>query len=303
MKAYAQNGLDRLADLYRDCRICPRQCGVDRTRNERGFCRIGAQAVVSSAGLHFGEETPLVANSGSGTIFFSGCNLRCIFCQNWTIAHQSSGRAVSDEDLAEKMLSLQKQGAANINLVTPTHVVPNIIAAVRLARKQGLQLPIVYNTSSYDEVATIERLAEIVDIYLADVKWMDSAQAADLAEGTPADYPQKARAAVQAMFRQVGLLQVDASGRAIQGLMLRHLVLPNRAAGTQEFVHWVAEELSPDVYVNIMPQYRPEYKAYRHGRINRRIRQAEWQEALVWAREAGLTRLDERARVPFHSGF
>ena len=300
MNANARDGVE---DLYRNCRLCPRQCGVDRTQNERGFCRSGAQTVVSSAGLHLGEEAPLVAGSGSGTIFFSGCNLRCVFCQNWTIAHQGCGRVVSDAGLAEMMLSLQKQGAANINLVTPTHMVPNIIVAVKTAREHGLELPIVYNTSSYEEVATIGRLAKVVDIYLADVKWMDPNQAADLAEGTPLDYPQKARAAVAAMFRQVGLLQMDASGRALQGLMLRHLILPNRTAGTREFVHWVAEELSPDVYVNLMPQYRPEYKAYRYDRINRRIRQAEWQEALAWAQAAGLTRLDERARAPFNPGF
>ena len=291
----AENGdNDGFRDLYQDCSLCPRNCHVDRTRGEQGFCRTGDQAVISSTGLHFGEEAPLVAGSGSGTIFFSGCNLRCEFCQNWTIAHRGAGRVVSDETLAKTMMSLADQKAANINLVTPSHVVPNILAAVKLARAEGLSLPVVYNTSSYEETETITLLEGTVDIYLADIKWMDPAVAGRLAEGAPRDYPGKAQAAVEAMYRQVGPLQTDKSGRALKGLMLRHLVMPNRTAGTVSFVRWVADRLSPDLYVNLMPQYRPEHRAHRHPDINRPITQEEWREALTWAREAGLTRLDER---------
>ncbi len=287
---------DPFATLYQNCLLCPRQCGVDRTRGEMGFCRTPASAVVSSADLHFGEETPLVAGVGSGTIFFAGCNLRCVFCQNWTIAHRGEGRVVSVEELANIMIALETRGAANINLVTPTHVVPSIIATIACARKRGLQLPIVYNTSSYEETQTLALLAGTVDIYLADVKWMDAPQASRLAEGTPQDYPEKATQAVRAMLDQVGHLQLDHRGRAVRGLMLRHLVMPNNTAGTHEFVHWVAKTLSPNTYVNLMSQYRPAHQAYRYREINRRITSSEWTAALTWAQEAGLTRLADADR-------
>lgn len=286
---------------YENCRLCPRNCGVNRCKGEKGFCRTKDQAIVSSSGPHFGEEDPLVGKRGSGTVFFANCQLRCVFCQNYTIAHEGQGRLVEDETLARMMLSLQREGCHNINLVTPTHVVPNILSAVEKARVKGLTVPICYNTSSYEEVETLQMLSGVVDLYLADMKWMDEEQAAVYAEKEPSDYPEKAKQAITEMYQQVGPLVTDDEGIAQRGLMLRHLVMPNKVAGTKSFVQWVANNLSPDVYVNIMGQYRPAHKATDYEAIARKITHQEFEEAVQMAREAGLVNLDERSISQFQA--
>jgi putative pyruvate formate lyase activating enzyme len=281
----------QLWEIFRACRCCPRACGVNRLRGEKGFCSSDARLKVYSAGPHFGEESPLVGRGGSGTVFFSHCNLLCCYCQNWQINHRGDGEYVSADDLAELMLSLQRRGCHNINVVTPTHVAPNIVKALRLAIPRGLRVPIVYNTGGYDNLEVVQLLESVVDIYLPDFKYTDGAKAARYSSGA-ADYPEVAAAVIREMHRQVGELKVERRGIARRGLMIRHLVLPNDLAGTEKFVRWVARELSPDTYVNLMAQYRPEHKAREYPELSRRITVDEWQQALRWAREAGLRRLD-----------
>jgi len=218
-----------------------------------------------------------------------------VFCQNWPIAHEGWGHEVSDEDLAGMMLDLQQIGCHNINLVTPTHVMPNIVSATRIALKKGLRLPLCYNTSGYERVENIKILDGIVDIYLPDLKFMDGAEAARYNFAAASDYPEMAQESIIEMHRQVGDLVTDERGIALRGLMVRHLVMPNRVAGTREFVNWVAENLSPDTYVNIMSQYRVEHRAFEYERIARAITPEEFVEAMEWAREAGLANLDERS--------
>jgi len=235
-----------------------------------------------------------VGRYGSGTIFFSNCNLRCVFCQNWPIAHEGKGKAVEDEALAELMLHLQKIGCHNINLVTPTHVMPNILNATRIALKRGLRLPLVYNTSGYERPEIVKILDGIVDIYLPDMKYMDDDQAAKYSAGA-SDYPDVTKKAIIEMNRQVGEPQIEERGIALRGLMIRHLVMPNRVAGTEKFVRWVAENLPKSTYLNIMPQYRVEYKAYDYPEISRGITVQEFLEAMEWAEEVGLTNLDPKS--------
>ena len=278
-----------------ECELCPRRCGKNRLEGEKGFCDAPRQAVVYSHQPHYGEELPLVGRGGSGTIFFSNCNLRCVFCQNWPIAHEGRGRTVSDQGLADMMLNLQHRGCHNINLVTPTHVLPNIISATRIALKKGLHLPLCYNTGGYELTENIELLDGIVDIYLPDLKFMDGKESDHYIVRGAEDYPEKAQASIMAMHRQVNDLVTSEQGVALRGLMVRHLVMPNRVAGTREFVHWVAENLSPDTYVNIMSQYRVEHKAFEYEKISRSISSKEYVEAMEWALEAGLTNLDQRS--------
>jgi putative pyruvate formate lyase activating enzyme len=273
------------------CRLCPRQCGVNRSLGERGFCQAPRQAVVYSAHPHMGEERALVGRNGSGTIFFSHCNLRCVFCQNWPISHEGRGTEISDERLADMMLELQRIDCHNINLVTPTHVMPNILRAAGLAASRGLRLPLVYNTSGYERVEILKMLDGIVDIYLPDMKFMHATQAGTYLAGAE-DYPETARKAILEMQRQVGRHRTDEDGIARRGLMIRHLVMPNRVAGTREFVSWVADRLPRDTYVNIMHQYHVDYKAYDYPQIRRGLRASEFLEAVTWARQAGLTNLD-----------
>ena len=297
--AYAQLEADgkfaqRVEEAYaffEECQLCPRRCGVNRLAGEKGFCRAPAEVMVYSVQPHFGEENSLVGRKGSGTIFFSNCNLRCVFCQNWPISHQGHGRGVADDKLAQMMLRLQKIGCHNINVVTPTHVMPNILKATRIAYRQGLRIPLVYNTSGYERAEIIKILDGIVDIYLPDMKFMDS-EFAKRYSGGAADYPEIAQAALLEMHRQVGLHQVDQEGIATRGVMIRHLVMPNRVAGTDKFVRWVAKFLSKATYVNIMAQYHPEFKAFDYPKIWRRINVREFLEAMQWAFEAGLTNLD-----------
>jgi len=285
--------IDQAYAILEHCRLCPRRCGVNRLAGETGVCRTAERAVVFSAQPHFGEELPLVGDYGSGTIFFSNCNLRCVFCQNWPIAHEGRGDPLTIERLAEFMLRLQAFGCHNVNLVTPTHVMPQILAATRLAAQNGLRIPLVYNTGGYDALEAVRLLDGVVDIYLPDLKFMDGEQAERYA--LAADYPETAQRAIEEMHRQVGVLQTDGHGIALRGVMVRHLVMPNRVAGTREFVRWVAERLSPDTYVNIMAQYRVEHRAFEHPDIARAITAEEYLEAMAWAEEAGLTNLDERS--------
>jgi putative pyruvate formate lyase activating enzyme len=279
--------------LFESCRCCPRRCGVNRMRGERGFCRAPAEPVVYSAHPHYGEEIPLVGTHGSGTIFFSNCNLRCVFCQNWPISHEGRGRTIRDEDLADVMMRLQDVGCHNINLVTPTHVMPNILAATRIALKRGLRLPLVYNTSGYERLAIVKLLDGVVDIYMPDFKYTDPEKAGKYSAGA-SDYPEVTKAAIAEMNRQVGTLQVDWRGVAVRGLIIRHLVMPNRVAGTRAFVEWVAESLGESTYVNIMAQYHVDYRAYDYPEIARGITVEEFLEAVDWAKEQGLTNLDAR---------
>ena len=280
-------------DILEACTLCPRGCGVDRRAGETGVCRTGESVVVASVHPHYGEELPLVGQFGSGTIFFSNCNLRCVFCQNWPIAHEGRGDPLTIERLAEFMLRLQAFGCHNVNLVTPTHVMPQILAATRLAAQNGLRIPLVYNTGGYDALEAVRLLDGVVDIYLPDLKFMDGEQAERYA--LAADYPETAQRAIEEMHRQVGVLQTDGHGIALRGVMLRHLVMPNRVAGTRELVRWVADRLAPDTYVNIMAQYRVEHRAFEHPDIARAITAEEFLEAMAWAEEAGLTNLDERS--------
>jgi putative pyruvate formate lyase activating enzyme len=288
--------------ILEECKLCPRRCGVNRLGGEKGFCRSPDKVMVYSFNPHFGEELPLVGTNGSGTIFFSNCNLRCVFCQNWPIAHEGLGKQIGDEDLADMMLFLQQRGCHNINLVTPTHVMPHILNATRIAMGKGLRLPLVYNTSGYDSLESIQLLQGIVDIYLPDLKFMDGAEAARYNLAEAADYPQVAQQGIIEMYRQVGNLLTDERGVALSGLMIRHLVMPNRVAGTHEFVQWVADNLSTGSYVNIMDQYRVDYKAFEYEQIARAITSEEYIEAMQWALQAGLTNLDERslAKLDLH---
>lgn len=289
--------VEQAYEILKQCRLCPRCCGVNRLNGQKGFCRNPEKVMVYSHHPHFGEELPLVGVHGSGTIFFSNCNLRCVFCQNWPIAHEGLGSQISDEELADMMLALQRLGCHNINLVTPTHVMPHILNATRIAMQKGLRLPLCYNTSGYDHLESVKLLDGIVDIYLPDLKFMDSAEAALYNLAKADDYPQVAQAGITEMYRQVGNLITDERGIALRGLMIRHLVMPNRVAGTREFVHWVANNLSTDTYVNIMAQYRVEYRAFEYERIARSITSEEFVEAMEWAIEAGLTNLDQRSLI------
>jgi len=277
--------------LFENCQLCPRRCGVNRKKGEKGFCQAPLKVVVFSAHPHFGEEISLVGQHGSGTIFFSNCNLRCIFCQNWPISHEGKGQECEDEKLAEIMLKLQKIGCHNINFVTPTHVMPNILNATRIAYSKGLRIPLVYNTSGYERVEILKILDGIVDIYMPDMKYMDPDKAAKYSAGA-SDYPEVTKEAILEMNRQVGVLQADKQGIALRGVIIRHLVMPNRVAGTEKFVEWVAQALPKSTYVNIMPQYRVEYKAYEHPEIARGITVQEFLEAMGWAEKNGLTNLD-----------
>jgi putative pyruvate formate lyase activating enzyme len=267
------------------CTLCPRECKVHRGKGETGFCGIGDMPLVSSAGPHFGEESVLVGSRGSGTIFFAGCNLGCVFCQNFDISHHRHGREMTTEQLAQSMLELQNHGCSNINFVTPTHVIPAVAAALELARKEGLTLPTVYNTGGYDSVETLKLLEGFVDIYMPDVKYSDPKVAEELSAAP--DYPQVNRAAVKEMHHQVGDLKEE-KGLATRGLLVRHLVLPENLAGSFETIDFLAEEISPSTTINVMNQYRPCYKASSNPGINRRPTVEEIQSVRRYAIQKGL---------------
>ena len=288
----ADQGLEALTE----CTLCPRSCGVKRTAGETGTCKTGRRAVVASYNAHFGEETPLVGRNGSGTIFFSHCSLQCNFCQNYEISHLGEGSAVADDQLATIMLELQQAGCHNINLVTPSHVVPQILAAVYLAAQQGLSVPLVYNCSGYDRVETLQLLDGIVDIYMPDFKFWYADVARDTCNAP--DYPELARHALLEMHRQVGDLVIDkTSGLAVKGILVRHLVLPGGLAGTAKIMAFLANSLSRDTYVNVMSQYRPCGRAREMPALAVALSPAEYDQAVRAANAAGITRLDKPRRV------
>jgi len=289
--------VEKARSLLTKCHLCARNCGVDRLNGESGQCQTTDEVIVSSFGPHFGEEAPLVGRHGSGTIFFAYCNLHCVFCQNYSISQLGEGSTVDSAELAGMMLSLQTRGCHNINLVSPTHVVPFILEALEVAASQGLQLPIVYNTGGYDSVAMLELLDGIVDIYMPDMKY--SGAKAGEKFSCVKRYPQVNQAAVKEMHRQVGDLQIDESGVATRGLLVRHLVLPDGLAGTEGVVKFLAEEISPNTYLNVMAQYHPCYHATDYPQLSRSIIREEFSEAIELARRYGLHRLDERVSQPF----
>lgn len=279
-----------LRRILEDCILCPWHCHVNRSNGEKGVCRVGALPMVSSYGPHFGEERPLVGRNGSGTIFLSYCNLKCVFCQNYDISHLGHGEECSVEELGDMMLSLQRQGCHNINFVTPSHQVAQIISALPYAVERGLDIPLVYNCGGYEEVSTLRHLDGIFDIYMPDFKYGDSETAGRLS-GAP-HYVETACAALREMRRQVGDLILDEAGIAIKGLLVRHLVLPGGLAGTRAVMRFIAREISPVTYVNIMDQYHPCFRAGDHPPMNRRITRQEFSEAVAIAREEGIRRLD-----------
>jgi len=286
--------VERAAGLLGECTVCARQCRVDRSHQDsaEGYCRTGRRAEVSSCFPHHGEEDCLTGWNGSGTIFFSRCNLRCVFCQNYDISWLGQGRPVAAAELAGLMLVLQRRGCHNINFVTPSHVVPQILEALHVAIEAGLRLPLVYNTGTYDSLETLRLLDGVVDIYMPDFKFYDPAVSKELANAE--DYRQVACRAIAEMHRQVGDLVLDDRGLARRGLLVRHLVMPGGKAGTRDVMRFLAREVSPHTFVNVMGQYRPEGQAAKHDSINRRVTRDELSEALAVARQEGLHRFDRR---------
>jgi putative pyruvate formate lyase activating enzyme len=280
-----------LAELSH-CTLCPRLCGKNRSNGELGTCQVGRYARVTSYFPHFGEENPLRGWNGSGTIFFAQCNLRCVFCQNFDISQSGNFPETSPLRLAEMMLELQTMGCHNINLVTPSHVVPQILEALLLAVAAGLRLPLVYNSSGYDSVETLRRLDGIVDIYMPDFKIWDAESAVKYLHAR--DYPEVARQALREMHRQVGVLEIDGRGLATRGVLVRHLVMPENIAGTAQVAEFLFNNLSPDTYLNVMAQYHPSGKISRdrYPEINRRITPQEYSSAVHAAQSIGLSRLD-----------
>jgi putative pyruvate formate lyase activating enzyme len=282
---------DELWDIMKSCRLCPRQCGANRLSGEKGFCHSTSQLEVAAFHPHYGEERPLVGRGGSGTIFLTNCSLRCVFCINWQISQGGAGEPESIERFAAMMLHLQEIGCHNINLVTPTHYSAHILRAVDAAAAHGLRLPLVYNTSGWERLEILKKLDGIVDIYLPDFKYSNSALAAKYSSGAET-YPEVTQAALLEMHRQVGVAKPAADGLMYRGLMIRHLVMPNGVAGTKRMVEWIAQNLPKGTYVNIMSQYTPMYKANQYPEIARRITRQEYADAVDWARAAGLTNLD-----------
>jgi putative pyruvate formate lyase activating enzyme len=294
LKLYQEGKLSRKIEALwkklESCDICPHQCHVDRLEDETGICRTAKKAMVSSFGPHFGEESPLVGRNGSGTIFFTNCNLECIFCQNYDISHLGEGYPADEEKIAEMMISLQNSGCHNINFVTPTHVVPQIVKTLMFAIKLGLNIPLVYNTGGYDSVSTLALLDGIFDIYMPDLKYSDDKIAQRYCNAK--DYVQTARQAIKAMHQQVGDLVMDERRIAQRGLLVRHLILPEDLAGTYQAMKFIAEEISPNTYVNLMDQYHPCYKADDYPPLDRRITHEEFARAVKIARDLGIKRLD-----------
>ena len=282
---------EELWTMMKNCKLCPRQCGANRLKGDRGVCHASSELEIAAYHPHFGEERPLVGRGGSGTIFLTNCSLRCVFCINWEISQGEKGEPKSIEDMADMMLYLQKIGCHNINFVTPTHYSPHIILAVDKAAEQGLRLPIVYNTCGWERVEILKKLNGIVDIYLPDFKYSDGGMAAKYSSAA-VTYPDVTKQALLEMHRQVGVAKPAADGIMYRGLMIRHLVMPNNVSGTKEVIRWIADNLPKDTYLNIMSQYRPMYKAFEYPEIARKITRKEYADALNWAKEAGLTNLD-----------
>lgn len=284
-----QSRVNTLKKMLENCVLCPHQCKVNRLDGERGFCRTLDNVVVSGAEPHFGEEEELVGRYGSGTIFFSHCNLKCVFCQNYEISHCGEGKEITPNKLANLMLDLQDYGCHNINLVSPGHIVPQIVEAIYIAAKQGLSIPIVYNTNGYDLTDTLRLLDGIVDIYMPDIKFSDDTTAEKYLKVK--QYYTIAKNAVKEMYRQVGDLKIDENNIAYKGLLIRHLVMPQNLAGTEKIMKFIADELSTNTYINIMAQYYPEYKAYEYEEISKQISEKQFQYAIDAAKTAGLTNI------------
>ncbi len=276
------------------CELCPRKCRVNRIENEKGVCRTGRHAMVSSSGPHFGEEAVLSGRFGSGAIFFTWCNLLCCFCQNPAISHEGQGEEATPEQLADMMIDLQNRGVHNINFVSPSHVVPQLLEALPLAIHKGLNIPLVYNTGGYDLVETLKLLEGVIDIYMPDYKFSKDIPALFYCKAP--DYPEVIKSALREMHRQVGDLEMDNNNRAVRGLLVRHLVMPDGLAGTREAMKFIADEISHRTYVNIMDQYHPCGDAEKFPELNRRITPEEYEEALLATRDAGISRLDNRHR-------
>ena len=287
--------VDAARRLLTSCNLCPRRCSINRTAGQTGFCGILDKPVISSHGTHFGEEPPLVGKNGSGTIFLTGCNLGCLFCQNFDISHLKQGEEITVEQFSSIMCDLQYTGCHNINFVTPTHQVPQIMEALLHARHRGMTLPVVYNCGGYETLEVLKLLDGIVDIYMPDAKYTKSENARKLS-GVE-DYPEVMKAALLEMHRQVGDLLISADGVAISGLLVRHLVLPDNLAGTEDFVNFLAETISKDTYINVMGQYRPCYRAAECPPLDRMVFYDEVDEARQVARKAGLHRGFEKGPV------
>ena len=287
-----ENRAEKLWAIMESCRLCPRECGVNRLEGESGFCRSpGSTLIVAAHHPHYGEERPLVGTGGSGTIFITHCNLRCVFCQNWEISQLGNGYKLPLDDFAAMMLRLQEIGCHNINFVTPTHYSALIVKALAIAAESGLRLPIVYNTSGWERLEILALLDGIVDIYLPDFKYWDSDMSAKYSSGAES-YPEVTKAAILEMHRQVGVAKPARDGIMQRGLMIRHLVMPNNVSGSEKIMEWIAENLPKDTYVNIMAQYTPQFKAYDYPEISRRIRREEYVRVVERAQEVGLTNLD-----------
>jgi putative pyruvate formate lyase activating enzyme len=283
-----QRRVEALSKILASCCLCPRACQVNRLAGERGYCLAGAEVMIYSAFAHLGEEPPLVGTHGSGTIFFTHCNLRCVFCQNYDISQRGEGKRVSSSELAQLMIGLQRRGCHNINFVTPTHYVPQIVAALPTAIESGLTIPLVYNCGGYESLEVIKLLDGVIDIYMPDTKFSREWEAASYCNAP--DYPRVLQEVLREMHWQVGDLLLDEQGIAYHGLLIRHLVMPHGVAGTTETIAFIARHLSPNSYVNIMDQYRPLYRAAEYPEIDRRITSGEFRQAIEIARDAGLRR-------------
>ncbi len=279
--------ISALRSLLETCSVCPHLCKIDRLKGEVGFCGAGDMLKIAGWSPHFGEEDVLVGTHGSGTIFFSYCNLRCEYCQNYTISQGLEGRDVSPNELAQIMLNLQGKGCHNINLVSPTHFVPQIIQGISAASQKDLEIPIVYNTSGYDSLITLAQLDGVIDIYMPDTKYMDESTARKYS-GIP-NYPHVLKAALKEMYRQVGNLSIE-NGIAVQGLLVRHLLLPGGLAGTRELLDFIAREISTDTYINLMGQYYPAYRSHLYPELSRNITKKELLKMHQHAKELKLTR-------------
>jgi putative pyruvate formate lyase activating enzyme len=282
---------EQLWAMMESCELCPRMCGVNKLKGERGFCGANSRLEIASFHPHFGEERPLVGKGGSGTIFMSHCALRCAFCINWEISHGGSGSVRSIDAMATMMLGLQKAGCPNINFVTPTHYSPHILLAVDRAASKGLKVPLVYNTCGYERVKILKFLDGIIDIYLPDFKYYDGKMASKFSSGA-VTYPEVTKNALLEMHRQVGVAIPAGDGLMYRGLMIRHLVMPNYVSGTKEVIDWIAKNLPKETYLNIMSQYRPMYKASEYPEISRMITREEYQSAVSHAKAAGLSNLE-----------
>lgn len=290
LESFQNGSLDKASDKLfaslKSCAICPRKCQVNRLDNKQGFCKTGLKPKVYSYLAHRGEEPAISGERGSGTIFFSNCNLGCVYCQNYEFSQVGAGREVSFEELAEFMLELQQMGCHNINLVTPTHVLPQILKSLKIAISRGLNIPLVYNSSGYDSWETLKLLNGIIDIYMPDMRYADNEPALKFSRA--ADYPKNNQESVKEMFRQVGVGEIDASGIMSRGLIIRHLVLPNNVSGTEKIMKFISEELSRETYISLMSQYLPYYQAAKFKEINRRLKLSEYAVAQSIMEKYGL---------------